>query len=120
MGQIKSFRDLEIWKNGVELVTQIYGLSDAFPKDERYGLISQMRRAAVSVPSNVAEGFRRRHSGEFKQFLNIALGSLAELETQFVIARKLKYVAAGAEEEVLERIDHLNRMIVTLSKKVVC
>jgi four helix bundle protein len=119
MGTINNFRDLEIWKKGMELVARIYELSKGFPIDERYGLISQMRRAAVSVPSNVAEGFRRRHAGEFKQFLNIALGSLAELETQFVIARQLNYVAAEAEAETLERIDHLNRMIVTLSKKVV-
>jgi four helix bundle protein len=77
-----------------------------------------MRRCAVSVPSNVAEGFRRRHPKEFKQFLNIALGSLAELETQLVITKELEYFGNEDEKNLLELIDHLNRMITNLLKKL--
>ena len=90
MAGVKRFRDLEIWQKGVELVTLVYEVTARFPESESYGLSAQMRRCAVSVPSNVAEGFRRGHHKEFRQFLHIALGSLAELETQVVIARTLR------------------------------
>lgn len=118
MGEIKSFRDLEIWKKGIELVKAIYALTDKFPHSEQYGLSSQMRRCAISIPSNVAEGFRRRHPKEFKQFLSIALGSLAELETQTVIAKELEYIGNTAENYILELMDHISRMIANLYKKI--
>ena len=116
MGTIKSFRELEIWKKGIELVKEVYKTTENFPQSELYGLTSQMRRCAVSVPSNVAEGFRRRHSREFRQFLNIALGSLAELETQLVIAQEINYLSDG--QVILERIDHISRMIATLLRRL--
>ena len=118
MGSIKSFKELEIWKKGIELVKEIYALTENFPSAEVYGLTSQMRRCSISIPSNVAEGFKRRHAKEFKQFLNIALGSLAELETQIIIAEELHYSFNGKEALISELIDHLNRMIVSLSKKL--
>ena len=118
MGTIKNFRELDIWKKGIELVKKVYKITEKFPHHELYGLTSQMRRCAVSVPSNVAEGFRRRHPKEFKQFLNIALGSLAELETQLVITKELGYVGNEDEKNLLELIDHLNRMITNLLKKL--
>jgi four helix bundle protein len=118
MGTIKTFRELDIWKKGIELVKEVYAATNKFPIHELYGLTSQMRRAAVSIPSNVAEGFRRRHPKEFKQFLNIALGSSAELETQIVIALELNYIDDGSENKIFEQIDHISRMIANLSIKL--
>jgi four helix bundle protein len=115
---IKSFRDLEIWKRGIELVKEVYRLTGKFPSHELFGLRSQMRRCAVSIPSNVAEGFRRRHPKEFRQFLSVALGSLAELETQVVIARELQYLGKEDEALIYELMDHTNRMITNLFKKL--
>ena len=115
---IKSFRDLKIWKEGIELVKKIYLITKKFPKEEQYGLNSQMRRASVSIPSNVAEGFRRKHNKEYTQFLNIALGSCAELETQLVIARELEYINDNQEKDAIELIYYICRMIVNLKKKL--
>ena len=86
---IKSYRDLEIWQEGVALVQRLYQVTNAFPREEAYGLSSQMRRAAVSIPSNIAEGHARQHRKEYQQFLHIALGSIAELETLGVIAQRV-------------------------------
>ncbi len=88
---INSYKDLEIWQEGVRLVSNFYKLTSDFPKEENYGLTSQMRRAAISVPANIAEGYARNHRAELRQFLYIALGSLAELETLSLIARELGY-----------------------------
>ena len=118
MGTIKTFRELDIWKRGIEPVKEIYSATKSFPSHEIYGLTSQMRRAAVSIPSNVAEGFRRRHPKEFKQFLSIALGSAAELETQIVIAKELNYIGSDSEDRMLELIDHISRMIANLLTKL--
>ena len=79
--KIQTYRDLEIWKIGVNVVKDIYVLTEKFPKQEMYGIVSQMRRSAISIPSNVAEGFKRYHNKEYKQFLYVTLGSCAELET---------------------------------------
>ncbi|CAH8295403.1 four helix bundle protein [Mariniflexile fucanivorans] len=84
--------DLDVWKYSMNLVEDIYKLSSKFPDDERYGLTSQIRRAAISIPSNIAEGSGRKSDKELIQFISIALGSLTELETQYLIAIKLKYV----------------------------
>ncbi len=118
MEKIKTFRDLRIWQEGIKLVKGIYQLTKKFPKDEKYGLTTQMRRASVSVPSNVAEGFRRNYKKEFKQFLNIALSSLAELETQIVISKELNYINVSQEEPFLKDIDYISRMITTLKGKL--
>ncbi len=114
----KRFKDLRIWQVAVELVKGVYCLTRNFPKDELYGLTSQMRRCAVSIPSNVAEGFRRRHNKEYKQFLYIALGSCAELETQVNIARELEYIDLKQEDKLVEQIDHVCRMTMNLVKKL--
>jgi len=116
--KIKTYRDLDIWNTGIGLVKNIYKSTAEFPKQETYGLVSQMRRAAVSIPSNVAEGFRRYHNKEYKQFLFISLGSCAELETQVTIAKELKYLQGNEEELLLEKLDHLCRMTVNLIKKL--
>jgi len=85
---MNSYRDLIVWQKSIELVIEIYHLTDLFPKSEIYGLTSQMRRCAVSIPSNIAEGYSRKHRQEYIHFIRIALSSGAELETQIVIAKK--------------------------------
>jgi len=115
---IETYRDLEIWKKGIEVVKDIYKLTEKFPKQETYGLVSQMRRSAISIPSNVAEGFKRYHNKEYKQFLHITLGSCAELETQITIAKELKYIQQANEAALLEKLDHIGRMITSLLKKL--
>lgn len=116
--KIKSFRDLNVWKNGLEIVQNIYKLTKRFPKSEIYGLISQMRRASISVPSNIAEGFARKHNNEYKQCLYISLSSLAELETQLEISCLLGYVIKDSEEiyDLFEKMEHTKRMILNLIK----
>ena len=101
---------------GTELVKKVYKISSKFPKDELYGLISQMRRSAISIPSNVAEGFRRQHNNEFKQFLYISLGSCAELETQTIIAKELGYIDSNQTSKLTENLDYICRMTSNLIK----
>ncbi len=115
---LKTFRDLTIWQKGILLVKSVYQKTASFPKEELYGLITQMRRAAVSVPSNIAEGYRRRHGKEFQQFLNVSLGSLGELETQIIIANDLNYLSSENSDFLLEEVDHLTRMVISLNNKV--
>ena len=116
--KIKSYNDLDIWKRSIKLVEDIYRLTKSFPKEELYGLTSQMRRAAVSIPSNIAEGFTRFHNKEYKQFLYIALGSCSELSTQIIIASRLKYFDNNKIEQLLNEIDEICRMTMSLIKKI--
>ena len=106
-------KDLEIWKIGIELVEEIYIMTGRFPKEEMYGITSQMRRAAVSIPSNIAEGAARNSKKEFLQYLYIALGSLAELETQIIISKRLGF---PAEEMLSETIEKLRRKLLNFIK----
>jgi four helix bundle protein len=92
-------KDLDVWKKSMDLVELIYGLTSQFPSDERFGLISQMRRAAVSIPSNIAEGAARKGDKELIQFLMIAIGSLSELETQYLLSVRLRFVDNNEELE---------------------
>lgn len=94
-------KELNVWKKSMDLVTAIYDLSSAFPDDERFGLTSQIRRSAVSIPSNIAEGAARKGDKELTQFIYIALGSLAELETQYLIAVELKFTPKSKELDSL-------------------
>jgi len=109
-----------VWKKGIELTRAVYELTRAtrFPDNERYGLVSQLRRAAVSVPSNIAEGQARQSTKEFVQFLYVARGSLAELDTQFTISRDLNYVNDKQRETMAARIAELQRMTLSLIKKL--
>ncbi|MFA5010608.1 MAG: four helix bundle protein [Ignavibacteria bacterium] len=90
MENIKTHKDLEVWKKSIDLVSEIYEITKSFPKEEIYGLTNQIRRSAVSIPSNIAEGAGRNHDKEFIQFLYIAMGSSSELETQIFICKNLK------------------------------
>lgn len=116
--KIRNFRDLNVWKKGIEIVKEVYRTVNSFPKQEFYGLSSQMQRCAVSIPSNIAEGFSGFHNKEYKQFLYIALGSCAELETQTQIAVELKYINEGLKNSLMEKLDHEGRMLRNLIKKL--
>lgn len=115
---IKSHKDLIVWQRAMELVKEIYLLTDNFPKDELYGLRSQMERAAVSIPSQIAEGYVRRHRKEYVQFLSISSGSAAELETQILICKsivKFKHLNFLKAESLLTEV---MKMLYVLIEKV--
>jgi four helix bundle protein len=109
--RIRSFRDLKVWQNAMNLVTQVYELSDKFPAKEQYTLTSQLRRAAISVPSNIAEGSSKRSLREYIRFLNIAHGSLAEIETQLEIAVRLNYISADVILKLVPQVSEIGRML---------
>lgn len=111
---IQSFRDLRVWQLGMDLVEQVYRSTNGFPKHEMYGLAAQMQRAAVSIPSNIAEGHTRWHLKEYVQYVSIALGSIAELETQIEIARRLQYLSPDDCDRLLHQSGLLGRQIRTL------
>jgi four helix bundle protein len=112
------YKDLLVWQKAMLLVQEIYVLTRKFPADERFGLISQMRRAAVSVPSNIAEGQARHSTGEFVQFLSHAEGSLAELDTQVNIAINLGFCTLGEAESVLVLMFELRKMLNALRRRL--
>jgi four helix bundle protein len=110
---MRTHKDLEIWKRGIELVEKIYKLSSTFPKEESYGIISQMRRSVVSYPTNIAEGAARFSKKEFIQFVYISLGTLSELETLTIISLRLGY---HSNRGVLEEIEVLRKMTLNFIK----
>lgn len=118
MEKIKSYNDLIVWRKAIELVSDIYKATQKFPKEETYGLTSQIRRCAVSVPSNIAEGQARNTTGEFLQFLGIARGSLAELDTQIIIANKLGFLSDEAVKYFREKIADINKLNNGLMKSI--
>jgi len=113
------YKDLVVWQKGITLAKHIYELTQSFPAEEKYGLASQMRRAAVSIPSNIAEGQARHTTGEFIQFLSHAEGSIAELDTQLIIAVDLGYCENGKAESILQLISQLRKMLNSLRRKLV-
>ncbi|MDD3656626.1 MAG: four helix bundle protein [Atribacterota bacterium] len=115
---MRSYKDLNIWKRSIELVNDIYKLSCSFTKEELYILTSQIRRTAISIPSNIAEGFARFHNKEYRQFLYISLGSCAELETQIIIANNLKYLEDDELSDIINRLEIIGKMISNLIKKI--
>jgi four helix bundle protein len=114
----RSYKDLEVWKLSIELVKEIYQITEKFPPSEIYGLTNQMRRAAVSIPSNIAEGQERNSAKEFRQFLAIALGSVAEIETQLIIAKEIHYLTEAEVEPFMAIIDRLRKMTRGLIKSI--
>jgi four helix bundle protein len=114
----QNYRDLIAWQKAMDLVTSVYAATTQFPPDERFGLMSQVRRAAVSVPSNIAEGQGRRTRGEFVQFLSVAHGSLREVETQLQIAMRLGYLDEARGESELVVSEEVGRLIGGLSRSL--
>ncbi|MCB9294289.1 MAG: four helix bundle protein [Lewinellaceae bacterium] len=106
---MRNFRDYEIWNIGMDLVVDIYNCTASLPGEEKYGLQSQMRRSAVSMPSNIAEGCSRRSDKEFARFLEIALGSSFELETQLFVGIRIGYWAESDLKEIFEKLDRFQR-----------
>ncbi len=117
-GEIRSFRDLVAWQKGMDLCQQVYAISARFPADERYGLTAQMRRAAVSVPSNIAEGYGRNRTLDYLRFLNMALGSLYELETQLLLAIRLRFASGDDLCPGMELVRELDRVLCGLIRAV--
>lgn len=111
--KIKTHKDLDVWKESLELARLVYLMTLKFPKEELYGITQQIRRSAVSIPSNIAEGSARNSQKEFIQFLHIALGSLAELETQLPLSEKLGFIK---ENEIETNIERIKKMIIGLIK----
>lgn len=115
---VRSYRDLIAWQKSIDLVAEIYRSTRSFPREEIYGLVSQLRRAAVSVPSNIAEGHARLTTGEFRQFLGHALGSLMEIETQIVISERLEYIEKSESDRMMERTAEVGKIIRGLLKSL--
>jgi four helix bundle protein len=111
MAAINSFRDLEVWHEAMLLVEEIYGASRNFPSEERFGLTSQLRRAAISIPSNIGEGSRRKRRKVFVNHLDIALGSQAEVDVQSEIALRLKFLSEIQHARLQSRVDRIGRML---------
>ena len=119
MSGIKSYKDLLIWQKGIRIVVLVYKLTKSFPKEEIYALTSQVKRASVSIPSNIAEGFGRQTDKSFNHFLNIARGSLNEIETQLIIAKELEFVIdESLLKEILFLIEEESKMINAFSKNL--
>lgn len=114
MSKVESYQDLRVWKQGMQLVSVVYDLTASFPDAERYGLISQLRRAAVSVPSNVAEGWGQKTASHYIHHLRIARSSIFEIETQLMIAIRLGYIEPDVGRQVLNDTDVESRMLMSL------
>jgi four helix bundle protein len=108
---LQTYRELDVWQCAMQLVQEVYALTRAFPDDEKYGLSSQLRRAAVSVPSNVAEGYGRSHRGDYLRSLSIARGSLMEVETQLILAGRLGFAARDQLNPAWSCCQRIGRML---------
>lgn len=115
---IKNFKKLEIWKRSCRLVKMTYNATKGFPSEERFGLTSQMRRAAVSAPSNIAEGCGRKSNADFCRFLDISLGSLCELETQFYLSCDLEFLTKQEMNALVSETEQVRKMIAAYQNKM--
>jgi four helix bundle protein len=116
--RIGSFRDLDVWRLAMDIVVEIYRVTRAFPAEEKFGLIAQLRRAAVAIPSNIAEGRNRLGAAEFRRFVSIARGSVAEVETQLAVAVALGFVGTSEIALLLTRLDELSKMLYGLYRRL--
>jgi four helix bundle protein len=114
----RSYKDLVVWQKGITLATTVYGLTQKYPSAEKFGLVAQMRRAAVSIPSNIAEGQARHTTGEFIQFISHAEGSVAELDTQLILSIELEFCRAVSGEPAFRLIGELRKMLNVLRRKL--
>lgn len=118
MTSLRDYRDLEVWKRSIELAVKIQEFSRRFPKEELYGLTSQIRRAAVSIPANIAEGAERNGTGEFMQFLGIARGSAAEVETPLILSERFGYLQSPEMQALLAEVTIIRKMLSALMKSL--
>jgi four helix bundle protein len=116
--KIESYKDLIVWQKGIELVNELYTVTKGFPKEEMFGLTNQIRRAAVSVPANIAEGWGRNSTKNYIQFIRISIGSLYEIETQLMISNNQSYITNQQKSALSARIDELGKMLNTLLKRL--
>ena len=115
---INSYQDLQVWRNGMELAERAYRLTRSFPKEELFGMTSQIRRAAASIPANIAEGWGRQTTGEFRQFLHNAQGSLRELETHLILVLRLRLATSDQIQHLLEMCQILGRQLINLQRSL--
>lgn len=115
---MNNYKDLQVWQRSIKLAVTIYKLTSVLPVEEKFGLVSQMRRCAVSVPSNIAEGSGRRTNKEFAQFLSISYGSLCELDTQVIISRELSFLSKEDVAEIEKEVGEIQKMLYALIAKV--
>ena len=115
---VQSYQDLNIWQRAMEIAREVYALTRQFPKEEMFGLTAQMRRAAASIPANIAEGWGRSGSREFQHFLNIAMGSLRELETHLLLSLRLDYLDPQTLQPILENTSILGKQMLTLKRSL--
>ncbi|NEO98252.1 MAG: four helix bundle protein [Symploca sp. SIO2E9] len=118
MSDINNFKDLKIWQTGMYIAEKCYFLTKIFPKDELYGMVQQIRRAAVSIPANIAEGYGRRSTAEYIRFLNIAQGSINELETHIILSSRVGLSKPTDIEFIISLLTQESRMIIALIKKL--
>lgn len=112
------YKKLNVWKESIELITEVYKTTSKFPSTEKFGLVSQINRCAVSIASNIAEGAGRNTDGEFRQFLGTAKGSSYELETQLIVSNNLGYISAEELNDLIEKLGYVQKMIHNLIKSL--
>lgn len=117
--QMHDFKKLNVWNEAIKLVTEIYEITEKFPRMEVYGISNQIRRSAISIPSNIAEGSGRKSSGSFKLFLSYSYGSCCELETQLIIAKNINYIEENILNRLIEKISVIEKMLTNLSKSII-
>ena len=118
MPKINDYKDLVFWQKSMDLVEIIYKLTVTFPKDEQWNLVGQLRRAVISIPSNIAEGYGRHSAGDYKHFLCIGRGSLYELETQIILCQRLGYLAEAAVTQIKNEIQQIGKMLTVLISRL--
>ncbi len=116
--KMNRFKDLRVWQEAISIAESIYGLTKNFPSEEKFGLTSQMRRCAVSISSNIAEGAGRNNKKEFNQFIGIALGSAFELESQLIVSLKLGFCKESQADELIEKLNHIQNMLYKLQQSI--
>ena len=107
----RSYKDLQVWQKSIDFVEAVYRIAASFPRSEEYGLVSQLKRAAISIPSNIAEGSVKRSSLDFIRFINISRGSVAEIETQLIIAKRLEFIDHSKFELLTKDLEEISKML---------
>ena len=115
---INDFKDLKIWQKGITIAEKCYFLTRTFPKDELYGIVQQIRRSAISIPANIAEGYGRRYTKEYIRFLNISVGSINELETHLILSERVELCPKQEVDTIISSLQEESRMITSLIKKL--